>query len=117
MVEVKVKKQVELVHLLYGVECKKLNIKINIIMTRSLYKGPFIDNKLLMNLIIAKNKNINTLYTRSRSSVITFDFLNFNWKIIFTIININSNNPKVIHNSCCSFAGIIIVKPFFFCNY
>ena len=46
-------------------------------MTRSLYKGPFIDNKLLMNLIIAKNKNINTLYTRSRSSVITFDFMNF----------------------------------------
>jgi small subunit ribosomal protein S19 len=46
-------------------------------MTRSSYKSPFISNKLLINAINAKNNNINEIYTRSRSSTITFDFVGF----------------------------------------
>jgi len=44
-------------------------------MTRSNYKGPFVDFKLLKRAVDAKKKNINTIYTRSRNSTITFDFL------------------------------------------
>lgn len=44
-------------------------------MTRSLFKGFFINNKLLKDALSAKNNNMKQIYTRSRSSVITFDFL------------------------------------------
>ncbi len=44
-------------------------------MTRSNYKGPFVDGKLLKMAIDAKKNNKNVIYTRSRSTTITFDFL------------------------------------------
>lgn len=44
-------------------------------MVRSLYKGPFINNKLLKDAIHAKENNVKFIYTRSRSSTITFDFI------------------------------------------
>jgi len=59
-------------------------------MTRSLYKGNFIDNKLLQNAIFAKINNKKVIYTRSRSSTITFDFLDltvfvYNGKIYYPL--------------------------------
>jgi len=59
-------------------------------MVRSLYKGPFVDNKLLKNAIDAKINNKKILYTRSRSSTITFDFLDltvyvYNGKIYYPL--------------------------------
>ena len=60
-------------------------------MIRSLYKGPYIDNKLLKDAIDAKINNKKVLYTRSRSSTITFDFLDltvfvYNGKIYYPLI-------------------------------
>jgi small subunit ribosomal protein S19 len=46
-------------------------------MTRSNYKGPYVSEKLLKKAIDAKKKNVNVIYTRSRNSTITFDFLDF----------------------------------------
>jgi len=48
-------------------------------MVRSLYKGYFVDNKLLQSLIDAKKKKNYRIkfHTRSRASTITFDFINF----------------------------------------
>lgn len=59
-------------------------------MVRSLYKGPFVDNKLLKNAISAKINNKKILYTRSRCSTITFDFLDlivyvYNGKIYYPL--------------------------------
>jgi small subunit ribosomal protein S19 len=44
-------------------------------MTRSLYKGFFVSDKLLRDAILAKKKKSKSIFTRSRSSVITFDFI------------------------------------------
>jgi small subunit ribosomal protein S19 len=44
-------------------------------MTRSLFKGFFINNKLLKDALKAREYNKKQIFTRSRSSVITFDFL------------------------------------------
>lgn len=60
-------------------------------MVRSLYKGPFVDSKLLRDAIDAKVNNKTVLYTRSRSSTITFDFLDltvfvYNGKIYYPLI-------------------------------
>jgi ribosomal protein S19 len=63
-------------------------------MTRSLYKGFFINTKLLKDAIKAKEKNIKQIYTRSRSSVITFDFIG----LIVNVYNGKTYLPIKIKN-------------------
>jgi small subunit ribosomal protein S19 len=64
-------------------------------MTRSLYKGFFINNKLLKDALKVKNGESKVIFTRSRSSFISFDFLDliinvYNGKK-YLPIKINSN--------------------------
>lgn len=60
-------------------------------MSRSSYKGPFVDNKLLASAIRVKSSNSTKLiYTRSRSSTITFDFMDltiyvYNGKVYYPV--------------------------------
>ncbi len=59
-------------------------------MSRSNFKGPFIDSKLLKLAISSKKKNIKHIYTRSRNSTITFDLIGlvvhvYNGKIYYPI--------------------------------
>lgn len=52
-------------------------------MSRSLWKGPFIEKSILKALLISKKKNktMTTLKTRSRSTLVCPDFVNCRFRV------------------------------------